>query len=217
MATSKHIVRPVIFLMGCKRNVVARVIGNSNEYTLKLFGVEPLFVCRESYRWLLSPKDDDFERLERLKPAFHNLPAEEWVHLNSFNDFVRQYLRDEVTDEFGCPVDPRHVRMVVCSGLHSTEEAFKVERLLAEVFPDAILRENPNSASILQPLVRDVKVEDLGLSTLASSGLVRHGIYTLGMLRQKSKAELSAIPGIGRKSINKIQELLEESRRGGRL
>jgi DNA-directed RNA polymerase alpha subunit len=107
--------------------------------------------------------------------------------------------------------------MVVCGGLHSTEEAFKVERLLAEVFPNAVLRENPNSAPILQPLVRDVKVEDLGLSTLASSSLVRHGIYTLGMLRQKSKAELSAIPGIGRKSINKIQELLEESRRGRRL
>jgi DNA-directed RNA polymerase subunit alpha len=60
----------------------------------------------------------------------------------------------------------------------------------------------------ISPEQYNTPLEELNLSTRAYNSLKRGGIFTLGLLLEKSKEGLPPLPGLGAKSRGEVEELM---------
>jgi len=181
--------QPVVVLLGCGQEE-SDFLGNNNEFTEKIFGVEPRFIsidssCTEAW-WV-------------------GLPREAVVMIGN-RRLIAQVQRDVSWSHVDPSAYEKTVRLVVCGGKYS-ENSEHVRHIVTQLFPYAAVHFRPSQFWDTE-YESHMDISVLGLSKKASNALHRVGIRTLGDLVSMTRADLRKVNNVGAGTVNEIAENL---------
>ena len=202
--------RSVLVFFDCSNKAIEK-IGNNNEYSMVIFGVQPVAIRRtaEEIGWAVRGALDDEHYANFLQMILDGVVAKQGI---------------DVAAE---PPWNKDVRLVAFNSAKFDESDEQVKKLFKKLFPKAsFFKADPYGNAIERvwgpgrPRSEKAKedqngdqrlqlfIEELELGVRPYNQLKRVGIETIGDLVSKSRNQLLAIPNMGLRSVEEIEEAL---------